>query len=103
MAPSLFTMQRKAGCFSCARTTHHAIMAEGEAAALPCFCLAASRAARNASQRTSISMFAGITESRRFVIAGCNAGGRTLPFMEAGVAVTAAGAAIDLAAAGWEA
>src|SRR4051812_6970712 len=93
-------MQRNAACFSCARTTDQAIIAEGEAAALPCFCFAASRAARRPSHRTSINMLAGMTVSRRLVMAGCKAGGRTLPFMGTGVEEMAGAGGADLAAAG---
>src|SRR3954468_22472111 len=100
MMPSLFTTRRKPACSSIVRVTHQAIIAEGEAAALPCFALDCSRATRIGSHRQSMSRLADTTVSSRRVMAGESAGGRTLPCISGGgEEVTVAAGAADLAAA----
>src|SRR6187549_4232761 len=93
-------MRRKPTCNSMVRVTHQAIIADGDAAALPCFVLACSRATRIGSHLQSIKRLAGTTVSRRRVIAGERAGGRTLPCISGGVeAATEADGVADFAAA----
>src|SRR4051812_38330427 len=100
MMPSLFTMRRKPACCCIVRVTHHAIIAEGDAAALPCFVLASSRAARIGSHLQSMRRLAGTTVSSRLVIAGDRAGGRTLPCIRgAGFEATTGAVAPDFATA----
>src|SRR4051794_29087325 len=67
-------IRRNGACFSIARTTAHATITDGDAAFLPSFFFAFSRAERIASHLASICRFAGTTRLSLRTIVGERAG-----------------------------